>query len=253
MSFPNCEIHGVDQRSEEWFEMRKGRLTASKFGAWLAKDPNLKGTISARQTAVCKVLGDLSGCPQPPDFEVDASGPPPRSSSSFSIWRGIVLEPYAKEAFEEITGMSVEEIGFCSWDSGQIGVSPDGKISGKNEGWETKSPDPHVHAKYLLDGVLPAQYEPQVHGSMACTGATSWWFMSYCPRWRWREDLKEIEILKGGLPPLIIEVERDELTERYLDGFHAFQHELERCDKKMSEFYSSPAFDKIETREESIV
>lgn len=294
MIFPSCTIHDVDQRSDEWFRLRQGRLTASKFGSWLAEPPKIRLTIaechailategiefqksakvddlrslllnqknhmsetdatkSARMKAIYRALGDLSGCPESPDFEVDANGPPPISKSSFPIWRGMVLEPYAREAFEEITGMAVEEVGFCAWNHGKVSASPDGRISGENVGWETKAPDPHTHAKYLLEGTLPEEYAPQIHGSMAVTGADLWWFMSYCPRWRWREDLKQIEILKGGLPPLIIEVKRDEMTERYIDGFYAFQRDLEKADRKMAEICSKPAFRKIETRKESLV
>ena len=294
MSFPDCTVHEVEQRSSEWFDLRRPRLTGSKFGSWLSETPKIRLTISdcktileaegidipkgskvddlrallpnqkthqseseltksARKTAVYKVIGDLSKCPQPPDFEVDASGPPPKSAKAFSIWRGMVLEPFARKAFEELTGMNVEEVGFCAWNEGSVSVSPDGRIVGENMGWEAKAPDPHVHASYLDSGILPEQYEPQVHGSMAATGAESWWFMSYCPRWRWREDLKEVEILSGGLPPLIVEVKRSELTERYVAGFHAFQKELERVDQKMAEIFARPAFEKVETRKESLV
>ena len=294
MIFPNCEIHEVVQRSEEWFDLRRGNITASKFGAWLSEPPKIRLTIaecktiltaegidipkgakvddlrallpnqeshmseidmvkSARKTAVYKVIGDLSKVPQSPDFEVDASGPPPASSKAFAIWRGVVLEPFARESFEHLKGMSIEEVGFCSWKEGSVSVSPDGRITGTNSGWETKCPDPHIHAKYLDEDILPEKYEPQVHGSMAATGADSWWFMSYCPRWRWREDLKQVEILSGGPPPLILEVKRSELTERYVEGFHAFQHELERVDRKMANLYSKPAFEKVETRKESLV
>ena len=199
---------------------------------------------SAIMTAIYRALGDLSGCPAPPDFDVDASGPPPKSSSSFPIWRGMVLEPFAREAFDDLTGMIIEEVGFCAWNHGKVSSSPDGRVDGQNVGWEVKAPDPHTHAKYLLDSVLPEEYAPQVHGSMAVTGADSWWFISYCPRWRWREDLKQVEILKGGLPPLIIEVKRDELTERYAEGFRLFQRDLEEADRRMADICSNFAFRK---------
>jgi len=290
MSFPDCTIHDVEQRTEEWFQLRRGRLTGSQMGSWLAEAPKVRLTIaemktelagqgilfdksakkddliellpnpgefltlteatkSARKTAICKILGDLSGCPQKPDFEVDPTGPPPRSASAFPIWRGMVLEPYAQEEFEERKGLKVEEIGFCSWNDGKISVSPDGRILGTNTGWETKAPDPHTHSRYLLDGKLPEKYEPQVHGSMAATGADSWYFMSYCPRWRWREDLKEIEILSGGMPPLIIEVKRSELTERYLDGFSSFQVDFEEKLRRMALLCTKPDFKKLSETE----
>ena len=174
------------------------------------------------------------------------------------------MEPYAREAFEDLTGMKIEEVGFCAWNHGKVSASPDGRIDGQNVGWEVKAPDPDTHAKYLFDGVLPEEYAPQVHGSMAVTGADSWWFMSYCPRIKFRilgdtgwftrltnfllrradREGFEFEILKGGPPPLIIEVKRDELTERYLEGLHAFQRDLEEADRRMAEIYSKPAFRK---------
>ena len=295
MIFPDCSVHEVDQRSQEWFDLRRACLTGSKMGSWLAEEPSVRLTVAeckaalvsegieipkgakmdelrsllpqsdrylsesesvtgARKTAAYQVIGDLSNCPQAPDFEVDSSGPPPKSGKAFSIWRGVVMEPFARAEFEKLTGMKVDEVGFCQWRGGSVGVSPDGQIQGENQGWEAKCPDPHVHAKYLDEGVLPSQYEAQVHGSMAVTGAESWWFMSYCPRWRWREDLKEIEILSGGLPPLIIEVKRSELTERYQNGFHRFQRQLKKIDKKMAELYlSKPLFQKSPEGEGSLV
>lgn len=37
MNFPDCEIIECEQRSPEWFEARRGLLTASEFGMWLLK------------------------------------------------------------------------------------------------------------------------------------------------------------------------------------------------------------------------
>lgn len=37
--FQDCEIMRMEQRTPEWHEARKGVLTASKVGAWLAEEP----------------------------------------------------------------------------------------------------------------------------------------------------------------------------------------------------------------------
>ena len=35
--FPDCTLIDCEQRSPEWFEHRRGVLTASQFGDWLTK------------------------------------------------------------------------------------------------------------------------------------------------------------------------------------------------------------------------
>jgi hypothetical protein len=65
-------------------------------------------------------------------------------------------------------------------------------------GVEIKCPAPKAHVNYVLDGVLPAIYTPQVHGSMVITGLSTWHFFSYFP----------------GLQPLHVVVKRDSYTEK---------------------------------------
>ena len=70
--------------------------------------------------------------------------------------------------------------------------SPDGLLP--NAGFEQKNPLAKTHAKYLFDGKLPLDYFQQIQGSMWVCGFESWYFMSNYP----------------GMPPLILEVKRDE-------------------------------------------
>lgn len=192
-------VKDLEQRSPEWFEARKGVYTASQFGKWLI-DPNKNETNrKAKESTICAMLGDLSGISEPPGFD------------SWEMKRGRDLEPEAREAYETIKDVKVSEVGFILHDRGRFGCSPDGLIydraedpnrTGMHYGLELKCPVPKTHIKYLREGVVPDSYLCQVHGSLAVTGLERWDFMSYCPE----------------LPPLLITVQRDDFTERLLEG-----------------------------------
>lgn len=242
--FPDCELHFCEQRSDSWFELRRGILTASEFGEWLTERPVVRTTIKAmkeildkagieypkslkqpelanilpnreqyatmtkggaeaRRAAACRLLAQAAGCWEPPRYENDV------------MRRGIELESESAACFEEETGQKVTPVGFARSIAGKFGCSPDGLIEETGSGFEGKAPLPEVHCKYVLDGWLPNEYEMQIHGSMAVTGAKSWWFQSYCP----------------GLPPFRKLVLRDEFTEELYRGLVRFCDDLEETRK----------------------
>ena len=178
---------------------------------------HLSGTVKARHGAICGILGRIADTDCPPPFEVDPDGPPPRNPAQWAIWNGIRMEAEAVSAFEKWSGLEVEQVGFCQHKSGASGCSPDGLIKGKSWGFEGKAPLAKAHIEYLLGGVLPEAYRDQVHGSMACTGATGWWFQSYCP----------------PLPAFRIFVERDEYTERIALGLDEFSEALRSAEDEI--------------------
>lgn len=249
LHFPDCLIHKMPQRSPEWHEIRKDKLTASQVGSWLAERPecrltipelrtelvdrnivhkssakrddlialciaekielpmnHLKGTVDARHTAICKILGSMSKCQVPDAWEIDPNGDPPRNPALWAVWNGIRQEPAALAAFQDWHGHAMIEVGFCEHKSGVAGCSPDAILYGQPIGFEGKAPLPATHIRYLLDGTLPAEYVDQIHFSMAVTGAQGWWFQSYCE----------------GLPPFRIYTERSDYTERMVDGITEF-------------------------------
>lgn len=261
MRFPDCKIIGKGQRNPEWHKARNHRLTASRFGLWLAERPSVFYTSeeireqirdlvgefppkkmtkqmlideceelgiilpkkytakveSARKKAIAEIIGKMSTCACPEEFEVDPDGPPPKSRPLWAIWNGIRMEEEAEAVFENQTGKKLEKVGFCLHYSGWCGASPDGLIKGENVGFEGKAPLPESHAFYLLEGKLPDAYKAQVHGSMAVTGADAWWFQSYCP----------------GLPTFRILVERDKFTEAMETGLNEFSEELKKETNKV--------------------
>lgn len=189
--FPDCTLIDCEQRSPEWFQHRRGVLTASQFGDWLTKSG--KVADKARLTAASKCLAEAYGYPDPSPFESD------------DMRRGVELEPHAIEAFGLQTGLGVDTIGFAKSIHGSFGCSPDG-IMDNGEGVEVKCPRMSKLIQYKALDELPDEYKAQVHGSMAVTGAKAWWFVAYHPA-----------------SSLYIKlVERDQYTEDMLAGLKAY-------------------------------
>ena len=204
MNYPDCTLIDVDQRSESWFEARKGHLTASAFGAWLTK--NDATSRKAKITATAAVLAQAAGFPDPPVFE------------NADIKRGIEQEPEALQYFQRMTGLTVDPIGFAKSKHGLFGCSPDGLILSNASGVEIKCPRASKLIQYHQAGELPPEYKDQVHGSMAVLGCQSWHFLAY----------------HRGLPAFHIEVQRDDYTELMLAGLKAFSTYLYETSERMT-------------------
>jgi predicted phage-related endonuclease len=84
-------------------------------------------------------------------------------------------------------------------------------IEGESAGFEGKVPVPSTHIQFRRAGVLPEEYKLQVHGSMAVTGAQSWWFQSWSP----------------NLASLRVIVERDSFTEELKAALIEFSRQFE--------------------------
>lgn len=49
---PKCVFYNMEQRSPAWYEIRKGVLTASKVGDWLAEQPECRMTVAEIKEAL---------------------------------------------------------------------------------------------------------------------------------------------------------------------------------------------------------
>lgn len=183
------KIHkGFLQGSEEWFALRRGRVTASNFSRIITP---AKAAYSAQAKSYMRDLVVECFCPDYAKFIGNK-------------WteRGTEMEPEARKAFEKHTGAATEQVAFVTAEKWGhvVGCSPDSlilnMIGQPIAGLEIKCPSPFTHAEYIEDGTLPDQYKAQVHGSMAVTGLDEWHFFSYFP----------------GLQPLHLIVTRDEYT-----------------------------------------
>lgn len=185
----------MTQGSEEWFQARTGKLTASNASKILTAG----GKASTQRGAYIDEL--ISDCLCPGQ---NAWG------GNFATERGTAMEPIARQQFIQRSGLEVNEVGFVTVDEhGIVGCSPDGLVVGDLDnyvaGLEIKCPLPKTHYRYLLEGVLPDTYKPQVHFSMMVTGLP-WHFFSYCP----------------GMKPLDLYIEPDSYTEKLRAMIDAF-------------------------------
>lgn len=186
-------VYDCPQYSDEWWALRRGVPTASEFGCIITP---AKGELSKQaETYACRLIAD----------KYDAFYGRPEEYVSAAMKNGSIMEPEARRFYEFERDVDVRQVGFCLTDDGRFGCSPDGLV-GDDGGLELKTPQPHTHVKYLLDGVLPLDYRPQVHGAMAVTGRDWWDFMSY----------------SAGLPKLLVRVERDDYTKRLQDALEEF-------------------------------
>ena len=202
----NCKLHTMEQRSEEWFEIKKGRSSASEVGAWLTKDD--ARSKSAFEKAICKKIAESRNLELAPMFE------------SWAMTRGTALEEEAVECFTKEMGVEVKEVGFIESLIFQAGCSPDGLLYKCPFGFEGKAPVPDTHIRYLMHPEeLRKTYSWQVEFSLAITGFEGWFLQSYCP----------------GLPPVRHLFERSEITESIVKGLERFTKVYSETQDKIRE------------------
>lgn len=176
------------QRSEAWYEARRGIPTCSRFDSILTPK---KGEPSAAQETLIDEL-------------IAESIFPPEEGAIYTphtaeMEQGMRLEAEARCSYELdfAKGQPVTEVGFLLHDCGLFGGSPDALV-GEDGGVEIKCPAPKTHIGYVRDGVLPLAYKGQVHGHLIVTGRKWWDFFSYA----------------RNLPPLYVRVTRDAFTDK---------------------------------------
>lgn len=158
----------MEQRSDEWFAERLGKVTASRVADVVAKTKTGYGASRANYMAEL-VVERLTG-QRGTAF-----------TNSAMQW-GTEQEPHARAAYEAHTGYLVTETGFVPHPTiAMSGASPDGLID--DDGLiEIKCPNTATHIETLLSRAIPAKYVTQMQWQMACTGREWCDFVSYDPR-----------------------------------------------------------------------
>lgn len=180
------------QRTTEWHEQRLGKPTASRFGdikpgrgmKW--SQPTL---TYMRELLAERLTGQWT--------ERYGAG----------IEWGNDHEDEARELYEQVTGHTVERVGFFEREG--LGGSPDGLVG--NDGMlEIKCPiNSGNHIDYILDGC--DEHIPQIQANLYFTGRKWCDFASYDPR------------MPEGMRLHIIRVERDD---NYIVDLIAMAHEF---------------------------
>jgi putative phage-type endonuclease len=195
------KIYTCEQRSEEWFAIRLGRVTGTSF----------KDLMSGKTTAgYNNLIADIAA------EKVTDEGAKEETYVNEWMERGIELEPQAAEQYELIMGVGCKEVGFVTPETGLyqelIGVSPD-RLLDDGGILEIKCPKRSTHWYYIVADKLPSEYYWQVIGQLYVTGAAYCDFMSYYP----------------GMKPFIIRVLPD------IEAFKKIETELDILIEKVSE------------------
>lgn len=178
---PPIVIDSFDQRSPEWMAARAGNPGASS----ISKIITTKGEISKQRE---EFLYQLAG-------ETITGKCEDGAYLSQAMINGIEREESARALFEMVKGVEVRQVGIVYKDERKhCHVSPDGLVDEHNATLEMKNPMMKTHVKYLIDGKLPTDYFGQCQMSLYITERELCYFMSAF----------------DGLPPLILEVRRDE-------------------------------------------
>jgi len=153
----------MEQRSPEWIDARRGRITASSVGAILGLSPH-----QSREGVMRRMVREYHGAE--PEF-----------TGNIATDHGRYNEPGALAEFIMETGLHVDHVGFIAFED-WAGCSPDGLI-GTKRGLEIKCPfgkrkDAAPEFKPLVE---QPHYEAQVQFSMAVTGRSCWYFYQWAP------------------------------------------------------------------------
>jgi putative phage-type endonuclease len=158
----------IEQRTEEWFKQRLGKVTASKIADVIAKTKT--GVSASRENYSTQLtLERLTG--QQAEFYTNAA----------MEW-GTATEPQARTAYEVYREVLVDEVGFIDHPTiAMSGASPDGFV-GDDGLVEIKCPESKTQMDTLLNQKVPTKYMPQMQWQLACTGRKWCDFVSYDPR-----------------------------------------------------------------------
>lgn len=157
-----------DQRSKEWFEMRRGRATASEIHNIMG----IKGMGATGESyAFKKACEIVYGIDEDEDQYV-----------SFDVKRGIALEPLAFQKFKELMYLNfvdVTEAYFYPYGE-DAGASPDANV-GDSQIAEFKCPRPEKIFRLIAKGeeAIDAVYKDQMQFQMLCSNSLRCHFFNY--------------------------------------------------------------------------
>lgn len=197
-------INNIEQRSEQWHNLRKGSIGGTRVKGIFAKNnlPLIDELIAERHAPVEETFVNEA------------------------MQRGIDLEPVAISEFEERTSYKVDAVGLVTNDKlPECHLSPDGLIMVNDNpiaGVEVKCPSTKKHVSYIRSNKLPAEYKYQVYHYFAmCDTIEKMFFVSFDPRFEVR-------------PIHIIQVYRKDLESELKE----YTEELKKFSEKLNKYES---------------
>lgn len=177
--------YDIIQRTPEWIEIRRGKMSASNAETIIANGKGL-------ETYIYNLMAEYYSSAEKENY-INAD-----------MQRGIDLEPEAKIEFQFYTGLDIKEVG-CVELNEYILASPDGLI-GDDGLIEIKCPNDSIYFKLLLNNNIKPEYIAQMQMQMYVTNRQYCYFVSYNPNFekslyikKINRDKEMIDKLKKGL------------------------------------------------------
>ena len=192
----------MEQRTQEWFEARKGRITASSVGAILGHAP-----YATRDDVMRRMVREYHGAPE--EFE-----------GNIATEYGTRNEAGALTEYVMETGNEVKQIGFVTRED-WAGCSPDGLI-GEDGGLEIKCPfglrkDEAPAFKTLKE---QPHYYDQIQFSLWVTGRKWWDFYQWSPNGTMLERVEVDELWQAFSLPHLRQFHAEYVDERKTPDVH---------------------------------
>ena len=159
----------IEQRTDDWFAARLGKVTASALYKVLAKTKTGYGADRGNymtQLVLERITGQKA-----------------ESYTTAAMQWGIDQEPFARAAYEAKTGVLVEEVGFVPHPTIEAaGASPDGLV-GDDGMVEIKCPDSKTALEcWLSENPVEGKYFAQMQWQMRCADRAWCDYVVFDPR-----------------------------------------------------------------------
>lgn len=155
------------QGSDEWFEARLGKVTASKVGICFIKKSD---SVMREKYIIQLMLERLTGMRE-------------ETFCSPAMEEGKRREDEARQLYECLYNVEVQQVGLIDHPTiANFAASPDGIVQYiKPRGLEIKNPELLEHERFCRTEQIQKDYLLQMQAGMICLGLDEWDYFSYNP------------------------------------------------------------------------
>jgi putative phage-type endonuclease len=198
----------LEQRSEAWYDARRGIVTASVVGRLVTPATRKVASNDHSRALTMQLAAER------------IAGWTPETYRNGHMIRGVVGEPIARDYYSEHFA-PVREVGFMVEDKWgvPIGYSPDGLV-GDDGLIEVKCPEPKTYLATVIADKVPAEHMPQIQCGLLVSGRAWCDFITFV----------------GGLPLYPIRVHADP---KWQDAIITAVTEFERAVTEITRTYES--------------
>jgi hypothetical protein len=204
------DVQDVPQRSERWFELRRGKVTGSSCSP--LGSTKGKFTDGLSQGAWSLVYRLAAHEIDPEGYQLDCLD---EFGNRHTEW-GIQCEPIAAREYERQNWCKVHEVGFVEVKGRRAGASPDRMVDHEG-GLEIKCLNLPKHLEWCRTQKIDLAHERQIQWCLFVTGFQWWDLVHFNPRAgkksyhekRYERNEKLINLFREKLPYLEAAVDRE--------------------------------------------